>query len=146
MTFGGVDSAAFDTIAVATTQSALIVLTTYTLLDAVLTLAAPLPPEGASFLLSLLNTKITETGHRAFGTFWLRQNTQSPCIVLTITIIRRPTVTETECQLKGGVSKAEWKSGLRYYCYRNHTFDNCSVHRSVTLDYTNMDVFFGCDK
>jgi len=96
MTFGGVDSAAFDTIAVATTQSALIVLTTYTLLDAVLTLAAPLPPEGASFLLSLLNTKITETGHRAFGTFWLRQNTQSPCIVLTITIIRRPTVTETE--------------------------------------------------
>jgi len=103
MTFGGVDSAAFDTIAVATTQSALIVLTTYTLLDAVLTLAAPLPPEGVSFLLSLLNTKITET----------------------------------EWQPKAVVSKAEWKSGLRYYCYRNH---------SAALDCTNMDVFFGCDK
>jgi hypothetical protein len=115
MTFAGVDSAAFDTIAVAIThsttaqcsaQSALIVLMTYTLLDAVQTFAAPLPPKG-ELLLSLLNTKLTETGHRAFGTFWLRQNTQSPCIVLTITIIRRPTVTETECQLKGGVSKAE---------------------------------------
>ena len=36
MTFGGVDSAAFDTIAVATTQSALIVLTTYIFLGALL--------------------------------------------------------------------------------------------------------------
>ena len=102
MTFGGVDSAAFDTIAVAITQPALIVLMTYTLLDAVQTFAAPLPPKG-ELLLSLLNTKLTETG-------W---------------------------QPKAVVSKAEWKSGLRYYCYRNH---------SAALDCTNMDVFFGCDK